>query len=166
METSDLAKEIGKREPFDAATQEACLNILRTSDRIASAFDRLLKQYGLSRPQYNVLRILRGNGRGLSCREVADQMITADPDVTRLVDRLVEAGYAERRRSDADRRVVLVGLTIDGAKLLKRLDAPVSREHDELLGHMTVEELDHLNRLLVIARSPRTAGTNDRPDAK
>ena len=153
---NELARELGKRNPFESVAQEASLNLLRTADRISSAFERLLKRHGLSGPQYNVLRILRGHGRGVACREIADQMITADPDVTRLVDRLVEAGYAERQRSEADRRVVLVALTADGAKLLKRLDRPMTDLHDGLLGHMPAEELAELNRLLVKARQPPT----------
>ena len=151
---SELAREIGKRDAFGSAAEEATLNLLRTADRVASAFDRLLKRHGLSRPQYNVLRILRGNGRGLSCREIAEQMITGDPDVTRLVDRLVEAGYVERQRSETDRRVVCVSLTGSGAALLKKLDGPVARRHEELLGHMSADELAKLNRLLVKARRP------------
>lgn len=152
--TSSLQRELRKRKPFDVPEQEASLNIVRTADQIQLQFSRLFRSHGLSGPQYNVLRILRGHGgEGLPCQEIADQMITFDPDVTRLVDRLVKAGWVERYRTERDRRVVLVRIVEGGLKLLSALDDPVIALHRQHLGHLTREELAELNRLLVKVRS-------------
>src|SRR5437867_12720314 len=108
-----LKDEIKKKKPFDNPAEEAYLNLLRTTTMLAADFERLFKQAGLSEPQYNVLRILRGaggggTGLGLPCLEIASRMITRVPDITRLVDRLEAAGLVERSRTSEDRRVVLV----------------------------------------------------------
>jgi DNA-binding MarR family transcriptional regulator len=155
MAKSVLQEELRKKQPFASLEQEACLNLLRTQDHIQQQYARLFQGHGLSEPQYNVLRILRGaGGEGLPCLEVAARMITRMPDITRLVDRLEEAGLAERARTAADRRKVLVRITPAGLARLARLDRPVLDLHKELLGHLSREELAELNRLLVKARRP------------
>jgi DNA-binding MarR family transcriptional regulator len=155
MVHSRLQDEIGKKHPFDCPEQEACLNLARTMDHLGQPFARLFQEHGISGPQYNVLRILRGTGgNGLPCLEIAGQMITRMPDITRLVDRLVEAGLAQRNRCCKDRRVVRVQITPAGLELLDRLDQPVLDLHRRQLGHLTHEELAELNRLLVKARQP------------
>ena len=126
MPDSSLQAELKKKHPFESLEQEALLNVLRTSDQLNAEFTKLFNTHGLSGPQYNVLRILRGaGGDGLPCLEIAGQMITRMPDITRLVDRLETAGFVERCRTDADRRVVLVKITPGGLDLLERLDQPV-----------------------------------------
>lgn len=153
-----LQQEIRKKKPFELPEQEAGLNLLRTVDAVRLPFDRLFAAHRLSGPKYNVLRILRGHGgEGLPCTEVASQMITRMPDITRLVDRLEQAKWVERARTSSDRRVVLVRLTADGKALLDRLDAPIRELHRQTLGHMTRGELAELNRLLVKARKPPSA---------
>ena len=155
MAESVLQKELRKRRPFDAPEQEASLNLARTQDHVRQHFVRLFEEHGLSGPQYNVLRILRGHGgAGLSCLEIAGQMITRMPDITRLVDRLEAVGLVERARSAEDRRVVRVHITRAGLDRLARLDGPVLELHKRLLGHLSRAELAELNRLLVKARRP------------
>jgi len=87
-----LGKEIKKVRPFDSLEQEAMLNIVRTADVLSGEMTEQFKPSGLSGTQYNALRILRGaqqaTGEGLACGEIGDRMITRDPDVTRLLDRL------------------------------------------------------------------------------
>jgi DNA-binding MarR family transcriptional regulator len=153
MAKSVLQEELRKKHPFASPEQETSLNLLRTQDHIQHAFARLFEGHGISGSQYNVLRILRGHGGdGLPCQEVAAQMVTRMPDVTRLVDRLAEAGLVERARTARDRRVVLVKITAAGLELLARLDRPVLDLHKRLLGHLSRAELAELNRLLVKAR--------------
>jgi DNA-binding MarR family transcriptional regulator len=153
MAPRSLQEAIRKRHPFDCPEQEACLNLWRTHDHITSEFCRLLAGHGISGPQYNVLRILRGwGGEGLPCQEIAAQMVTRMPDITRLVDRLEQAGLVERARTDRDRRVVLVRITDAGLEMLGRLDEPTGELHRKVLGHLTRQELADLNRLLVKAR--------------
>lgn len=153
-----LQQEIRKKKPFDQPEEEAGLNLLRTVDYVRLPFDRLFAEHGLSDPQYNVLRILRGHGgEGLPCSDIGTQMITRMPDITRLVDRLEQAKLVERARTTTDRRVVLVRLTKAGCDLLNRLDGPVRELHVQTLGHLKRSELAELNRLLVKARHPPQA---------
>jgi DNA-binding MarR family transcriptional regulator len=154
MTESTLQAEIKKKQPFESLEQETFLNLLRTTDQLNSEFTRLFNAQGLSGPQYNVLRILRGAGSdGLPCLEIAGQMITRMPDITRLVDRLETSGFVERSRTESDRRVVLVKITDAGIELLKRLDQPVRDLHQRVLSHLSQDELRELSRLLTKARS-------------
>lgn len=151
-----LKDEIKKRKPFDHPEEEALLNLVRTTTLLQADFDQLMKQCGLSEPQYNVLRILRGVGPGgLPSTEIADRMITRVPDITRLVDRLESAGLVERCRTPEDRRVVIVKIMPKGRESLAGLDEPITQLHLQQLGHLTRAELAELNRLLVKAREPR-----------
>lgn len=150
---STLAHEIHKRQPFDLVEEEAFLNLIRTQAVLSGEFARLFKTKGLSEATYNVLRILRGAGPcGRMCVEIGDHMVAQVPDVTRLVDRLEQAGLAARARTDDDRRVVRVTITPAGLAVLSELDEPVRQLHQQQLGHLTRDELKSLNDLLVKAR--------------
>lgn len=150
---SPLAKEIRKKGPFQTAEQETYLNLLRTVSVLAEDFVKLMKKQGLSESTYNALRILRGSGEaGRSCSQIAVDMVARVPDITRIVDRLEQAGLASRSRETADRRVVMVHITQKGNELLARLDEPVIRTHREQLGHFSKADLAQLNDLLVRAR--------------
>ncbi len=147
-----LASELKKRRPFEHPEQEAALNLMRTADWLSLEFGRLFRQHGLSAPQYNILRILRGESRALPSLEIGSRMVTGVPDVTRLIDRLEGAGLVARRRCEEDRRVVYVELTASGAAMVASLDGPVLELHKRLLGHLDRESLAALSRLLVEAR--------------
>jgi DNA-binding MarR family transcriptional regulator len=114
---------------------------------------RVLKGEGLSATQYNVLRILRGAPEGLPCGEIASRMITRDPDVTRLLDRLEKRELIARSREAKDRRTVMTRITPGGLKLLVRLDEPVQAAHRKQLGHLGRERLRALAELLADSRS-------------
>jgi len=148
----NLQREIKKRQPFEAPEQEAMLNLVRTNDRFQLRFARLFREFGLTASQYNVLRILRGEGKPLPCLEIADRMIAAVPGITGLVDRLEGMGLVTRDRSTEDRRVVYVAITAKALGLLGKLDGPVVDLHKALIGHLTQAELRELNRLLEKAR--------------
>lgn len=148
MTPNHLQHELKKRRPFDSAEQEATLNILRTNDQFQNRFGRLFRQYGLTPSQYNVLRILRGEGRRMPCLEIADRMVQVVPAMTGLLDRLEKQDLVRRDRDTADRRVIFVELTEKGAELLTQLDEPVLEMHRTLVGHLTREELKELSRLL------------------
>jgi DNA-binding MarR family transcriptional regulator len=157
MTKSVLQEEIRKKHPFASLEQEACLNLVRTMDHLSQEVQLLFQDHGISGPQYNVLRILRGHGGdGLPCCEIMAQMLTRMPDITRLVDRLEEAGLVGRMRSQEDRRVVRVSMTAAGLELLARLDRPVLEMHQRQLAHLTRKEVAELNRLLVKVRRPET----------
>ena len=148
-----LAGEIGKRQPFRSRTQEAHLNIIRTADRLHDEAQQLLRDHGLSRPLYNALRITVAAGRdGIPVRAIADDMIVREPDISRLVDRLEQAGLVERRRSTKDRRVVRVRATRTGIAKARSLIGPLGKLYDAQLGHLTARQLDTINTLMVGAR--------------
>ena len=147
-----LLREIKKLRPFASLEQEAMLNVLRTNDQYDIRFARLFRQHGLTSPQYNILRILRGEGAPLPILEIAGRTIAVVPGITGLIDRLEEAGYVHRRRCNSDRRVIHVGLTEKGKKILSVLDQPIQDLHQKLMGHMSKTELNHLVRLLEKAR--------------
>ena len=128
---------------------EAYLNVQRTADHLLRGVEELLKPAGLTPSQYNVLRILRGAGPdGLACGEIAGRMLTRDPDMTRLLDRLDKRGLVTRTRSASDRRVVLTRITSAGLKLLASLDEPVPDLHKKQLQHLGRERLKQLSALL------------------
>jgi DNA-binding MarR family transcriptional regulator len=114
-----LQEEIRQQKPFVSLEQEAVLNVLRTADVLQQRLAAALKPFKLSHSQYNVLRILRGAGpKGLACREISERMITRDPDITRLLDRLEARGLLTRTRAQKDRRVVTARITSEGQRLL------------------------------------------------
>jgi len=149
-----LRDEIKQDKPFATPEEEVVLNIVRTADVLQQALERALRPAGISNTQYNVLRILRGAGeRGLCCREIAERMLTHDPDVTRLLDRLERRGLVERRREQRDRRIITARITPEGLKLLDELDAPLLELHARLLGHLSPERQAALVELLEAART-------------
>jgi len=138
--------------------EDIFVSFQRAADWLLQGVERLLKPHGLSPAQYNVLRILRGAGsEGLSCREVAARMVTRDPDMTRLLDRLEKQGLLSRERRKDDRRVVTTRITTQGLDLLKRLDQPLRDLHRRQLRHIPATRLKALAGLLdeVRARAPR-----------
>lgn len=149
-----LADEIQQSKPFDSARSEAYLNILRSASILEGRVSLLIREYGISQPQYNVLRILRGAGpEGLPCGEIASRMITREPDISRLLDRLHSSGLVSRARDESDRRVVRISLAEPGNQLLKRLKEPLQELLDDLMSPLGQAELRDLSRLLVLARS-------------
>jgi DNA-binding MarR family transcriptional regulator len=104
--------------------------------------------------QYNVLRILRGAGEGLCRNELRDRLLTRMPDVTRLLDRMEEAGLVRRAREDDDRRLVRTHLTAEGRRVVDALDGEVAAEHQRRLGHLDAGELATLTALLEKVRHP------------
>src|SRR5947209_16625049 len=122
-----LRAYIRQTKPFSSLHQEAMLSVVRTSTAMSDAVDELLRPHGVGSTQYNVLRILRGAGPAGLCRnELRDRMLTRMPDVTRLLDRMEDAGLVARARDNEDRRMVSTRITEAGLKLLDKLDVPVS----------------------------------------
>ena len=143
----------GNNNRRECPEEAAYLNLLRTTDLLSRNLVQVLKTHGLSPTQYNVLRILRGAGEGLLCGEISNRMITRDPDVTRLLDRMEKRGLISRCREMEDRRAVLTRITPEGLKVLASLDQPVREAHLRQLGHLGRERLKSLTELLEICRS-------------
>lgn len=151
--TSTLRDEIRQTRPFQSLEQEASLSIERTSAVLRHGLAEAMKEFGITGTQLNVLRILRGAGPDGLCRnEIGDRLISQVPDVTRLLDRMEEAGLVSRARSTEDRRLVRTRITAEGLALLDRLDAPLVALHARQLGHMTRDQLRTLIDLLAVAR--------------
>jgi len=155
-----LKDELKKRKAFDSLEQEAFLSVLRTCSVLAEGADELFERFGISATQYNVLRILRGAGavtmeEGIKCGDIADRMVSRDPDITRLLDRLEQRGLITRARGAEDRRVVRGMITPAGLKILKELDGPVVELHKRQLGHLGVRRLRELIGLLELARDAK-----------
>ena len=144
-----------KMRRVESPEQEAFLGVWRTQDRLLADLSALLKTYGLSVAQYNVLRILRGAGPdGMPCRNIAGRMVARLPDITRMLDRLENRGLVSRRRGKNDRRQVLTRIGDEGLRLLERLDKPVLDTHRKQFLHLSRAELRQLNRLLSKVRNP------------
>jgi len=148
-----LQAEIAQSKPFDSIEAEAFLNIVKTADVLEQSVEAVLKPFGISGTQYNVLRILRGAGSaGLSCREIGERMISHDPDVTRLLDRMEKAGHVTRGRATSDRRVVVTQITPEGLNLIEQLDKPLEANLRATVGHVDTKKLSTLIDILELLR--------------
>jgi DNA-binding MarR family transcriptional regulator len=148
-----LRRELKQTKPFKSAEEEVFLQVERTADALQRNVAEVLRPSGLSGPQYNVLRILRGAGAdGLACRDIGERMVTRDPDLTRLLDRLEKRGLIRRARDHRDRRVVVTRITDDGLELLAGIDQPLAKAQRAALGHLGATRLKRLADLLEAAR--------------
>ncbi len=153
-----IQAEIQQTKPIGSLEEEAILNLQRTTAQLSQAMTELLKEHDLTPTQYNVLRILRGAGTaGYTAGEIGERMVTRDPDVTRLLDRLERRGLVERWRCTHDRRVVWTRITAGGVDAIAPLDAPLKELNLRLLRHMGDDRLRQLVELLEVARDPGSA---------
>jgi len=138
-----------KPSPIDLAF----VQILKTADTLVNEVTGVLKPAGLTATQYNVLRILRGaHPDSLTCGQMAERMMTRDPDITRLMDRMERQDLITRKRDSADRRHVSIGITATGLKLLKELDEPIHTLHRRQFSRLGAQELKSLTDLLELVR--------------
>lgn len=139
------------------------ISLQKTADSLGLEVEQLLKPHGLTGTQYNVLRILRGaEPEGLACRGIGERMISHDPDMTRLLDRMEKRGLISRARQTNDRRVVKTRISSAGLLLLKNLDQPVRELHKRQFHHLPAARLKILAELLeeVRARGPEQTHKN------
>jgi len=150
---SNLKSEIVQEKPFSSPNEEALLNLVRTSDSVQRVFQRRIRKYGITSTQYNVLRILRGaNPRGLQCAAIGARMLTAVPDISRLLTRLKTLKLIRQQRDRSDRRVVWTQISDSGLELLKSMDPFIEQLPKDILGHMSQSDVAELIRLLELAR--------------
>lgn len=153
------------------ADQDAFLALQRAADGLMGELAEVLKPHGISPTQYNVLRILRGAGAGccaggkadpaaggMACGDIGGRMLTRDPDMTRLLDRLEARALIARERDRRDRRMMSTRITREGLDVLKALDRPVLDLHARQFGHLARGRLATLLDLLqdVQRRQPQT----------
>ena len=140
-----ILEEIRQTRPFATQQEEAVLNIVRTADALKRGGELLFRRHGVTSAQYNVLRILRGAGdRGLHCSAIAERMITAEPDITRLLMRMERLGLLVRHRNTADRRMVTAIATERGLKLLDELEAPLRKLQELQFVQLNEDEIEVL----------------------
>jgi len=155
-EATGSANATNGGHPGTSAEQAAYIALQRLASDLGQGIAEVLKAAGLSGPQYNVLRILRGAApEGLSCGDIGARLITRDPDITRLLDRLEKRGLVARFRESGDRRVVTTRITSSGQELLQSLDAPIDEVHRRQLGHLGEDRLGTLLELLRAASPER-----------
>ena len=136
-----VAQEIRQKRPMPTE-EEALLNTWRTAGRLEQMVNELLKKLGLTLAQYNVLRILRGAGsEGLACSQIGERMITSDPDMTRLLDRMENNGFVSRARSQSDRRVVVAYVSESALTLVGKIDKPMLARIKATIGKVDAPEL-------------------------
>ncbi len=155
----NLEKELKKKKAFDSPQQAVVVGLLRTNDMFQYRFAKLFREYGLSEPQYNILRILRGEGQPLPCLEIASRLITMVPAITSLIDKLEKRELVSRQRCTQDRRVWYVAITSEGMQLLTRLDEPVMNLHHQLCAGLSKTDCHQLVQLLEKARDAHCAET-------
>ena len=132
------------------------VSILRTAAVLERFYNHLVMEHGVTIQQYDVLRILRSAGsKGLPTLTIRDRMIHEAPGITRLIDRLEQAGFVRRVRTSPDRRQVLCQIAPSGSALLAQLDAAVARADAEAVSHLSVAQQRQLLRLLQDVRSSR-----------
>ncbi|HWF46309.1 MAG TPA: MarR family transcriptional regulator [Bryobacteraceae bacterium] len=152
-----LAEELRMTRPFACLEEEAMLSVMRTAEVISQQGASLLKSFELSANQYNVLRILRGSrDTGLTCGQIGERMISRDPDITRLLDRLESRGLIARERSEADRRVVVAHISAAGLSLLHEMDPDILSYNRRFFESFGAKKLRQLIELLEEARAAVT----------
>ncbi|WP_158821169.1 MarR family winged helix-turn-helix transcriptional regulator [Granulicella sp. S156] len=151
---SPLAVALKQNRPFVSLQQEAFLSILRTASELSHTSDKFLREFGISQPQYNVLRILRGAGaEGLCRNEISARMVTATPDMSRLLDRMERSGWITRERDENDRRQVSTFITDSGRKLLTLMESPITQQTHRLLEGVKSSDLKMLLDVLAQIRN-------------
>lgn len=148
MRQSRLQKEIAQKRPFRTKSEEAALSILRTADQVRRYFAAVVAKEGVTLPQYNVLRILRGARGSLPTLTIAERLIEQTPGISRMLDRLEGKGLIERARSRDDRRQVLCRLSRKGRAVVEALDQPVDEADATCLAMLDESEQETLIRLL------------------
>ncbi len=164
-----LQKAIRQQRPFESAGQEIVLGLMRTTDVMRRVFNEVYEPHGITSPQYNVLRILRGTRPdGLPTLAIRERMVERTPGVTRLIDRLEARGWVERETPKSDRRQVICRITTDGLKFLEGLDGPVralAGSAANALSEKDQHKLISLLDTLRVSHEPTADGT-DRVAAK
>ena len=150
---TSLKEELKTQADFASLEQEAYLSVLVTSNRLLRRHSDFMAGFGISPKQYNILRILRGAGKGgLPVMEIGRRMVEKSPDISRIIKRLTDMKLVERRRLRSDRRVAIVTVSKEGLKLLEKMEGPISDQVNRMLSGLSKEELSSLIALLDRAR--------------
>jgi DNA-binding MarR family transcriptional regulator len=168
-----ILRELRQTRPFGSLEEEILVGLQLAHHRVLAPWARLLaERANLTPTQYNLLRILRGAGRdGWTCSEIAERLITRDPDVTRLLERLIRRRLIRRTPDSADRRAARIRITPQGRAVLGRLDAAVAELPGRVLSRLSrpdrrqlhaglervIESVSHLNAKTKTERGKRVS---------
>lgn len=134
--------------PGERTAAEAATKLIHLADSVTRSLEGTFGRFGVTGPQYNVLRILRGAGQPLPTMELAKRMLQKTPGVTGILDRLQDKELVRRERSSTDRRVWLCSITDNGLDLLAEMDEAVRRANQEAFQGAREDDLRGLTRLL------------------
>ncbi len=144
-----------KQPHFASLAQEALLSVIVAANTLNDLMDRICEDFGITRPQYNVLRILRGVHPGGHARnEIACRMVDRASDITRLVDRLQARGLVKRSRGNKDQRQAVTGITAKGIRLLDKMRPRIDAHTAEVLRKLNDEDCRELSRLCALVFEP------------
>jgi DNA-binding MarR family transcriptional regulator len=142
-------EELIKTKPYKDPHQRAFVNIIYTGSWLVSRFNQMLKPYGITEPQYNVLRILKGqHGKAVNLFEIQERMVQRMSNVSRLIDKLLEKGYVSRTERKENRRMVDIAITNAGLKLIDDLEAPIEETFRKINSNLDNEEARLLSEWL------------------
>ena len=166
---SAVQQEIRQSRPFRSTAQEATIALLRTASVVGRALGRVLEPWGLSLAQYNALRIVRGAGSGgIATLSIRERMIEEGTTITRILDKLDDAGLIRRERASPDRRQVICHATAAGKRLLDEIDPVVDAADEEAVAALDERQLARFVEMLDAVRAanadrgaPRTAQRAD-----
>ena len=160
--SGSLQKAIHQQRPFESASQEIVLGLMRTTDVVRRLFNEVYEPHGITPQQYNVLRILRGaRPDGLPTLVIRERMVERTPGVTRLIDRLEARGWVERETPKSDRRRVICRITAEGLRLLERLHKPVMAIAGSAADALSEKDQRKLISLLDTLRLSHEPATDD-----
>jgi DNA-binding MarR family transcriptional regulator len=143
-----LRDRIKQSSPFEDQAQEAMLNLFVASAHVRRRVESACEEFDLQFSHHNVLRILRGaHPEGHPRCEIAERMLDSSPDLTRLIDKLVDRGLVERSRSQEDRRMTIHTITDDGIALLNELDPKIREVQKWFDKRVSDRDLAHLSRI-------------------
>jgi DNA-binding MarR family transcriptional regulator len=129
--------------------RRSIIHLMLVNNKVNETIAAVLKPYGVSLQQFNVLRILRGQGdTPANLSTLNERMVTKMSNTTRLVDKLLLKGYVERVVCEANRRKVEINITEKGKADLKKMDEVINRTEIALLQDFSKKELETLNSLL------------------
>jgi DNA-binding MarR family transcriptional regulator len=156
-----------KQSRFASAQQEALLSVAVAASAINDLVEVVCDRHGLTRPQYNVLRILRGvHPEGHPRCQVAQRMVERAPDITRLVDRLQARGLVRRTRGGKDQRQAITRITAKGLKLLETIQPELDAITEARMSKLTEKECQELSRLCALIFAEEVCSVDKHPNSQ
>ncbi|EIJ39695.1 MarR family winged helix-turn-helix transcriptional regulator [Galbibacter orientalis] len=129
--------------------RKTAIHIMYTANAIQDKSAEILKPFGITPPQFNVLRILRGQkGKPANLCTIQERMISKMSNTTRLVDKLITKGLVNRVTCEENRRKVEISITEEGLKLLSEIDEPIDLQNENIIKNLSSEEIEQLNNIL------------------